>query len=158
MMHLHLSLYYLLRIYEKGLQLANGFHEKFPNWVRVELELKNDDRVIPLESLLRPGQYLAGAYPALKNMHKIQSRIETFKNTVQSTFERCVEVTRHQFGKYIWAFSEIFGAEEAIKKLTEGKEQLPQKLTLADNWQQFEESFYKHTEALLTFNNGAIPL
>ncbi len=53
----------LLRIYEKGLQLANGFHEKFPNWVRVELELKADDRVIPFDALLRPGQYLAGAIP-----------------------------------------------------------------------------------------------
>ncbi|MDP2904597.1 MAG: replication initiation factor domain-containing protein, partial [Methylovulum sp.] len=24
----------LLRIYEKGLQIANGYHEKFPNWLR----------------------------------------------------------------------------------------------------------------------------
>ncbi len=148
----------LLRIYEKGLQLAGGFSEMFPNWVRVELELKNDCVVIPLEALLRPGQYLAGAYPALANMHQIQTRIETHKKTVQSSFDRALEVTRHQFGRYIWTFSQIFGADEAIKKLTDGKQELPAKLFLADTFQEFGEEFYIHTTKQPTYQLGELSL
>ncbi|WP_206667221.1 replication initiation factor domain-containing protein [Candidatus Methylobacter oryzae] len=137
----------LLRIYEKGLQLANGFHEKFPNWVRVELELKNQDREIPYDVLLRPGQYLAGAYPALANMHKVQDVIKTAKKTVQSTFERSIEVTRHQFGKHIWTQVQILGADEAIRRLTEGKEEIPQKLNF-DTFAEYEETDYLHCSYL----------
>lgn len=133
----------LLRIYEKGLQLANGFHEKFPNWVRVELELKNQDRVIPLDVLLRPGQYLAGAYPALANMHKVQDVIKTAKNTVKSTFEQSLEVTRHQFGKHIWTHVQILGAEEAIRRLTEDKAEIPAKLNF-DTFEQYQDFEYLH--------------
>lgn len=133
----------LLRIYEKGLQLANGYHEKFPNWLRVELELKNQDREIPFEVLLRPGQYLAGAYPALANLHKVQDIIKTAKKTVQSTFEQSIEVTRHQFGKHIWTHIQLLGADEAIRRLTHGKEEIPQKLNF-DTFAQFEESDYLH--------------
>lgn len=148
----------LLRIYEKGLQLANGFHEMFPNWVRVELELKNDDRVIPFEVLLRPGQYLAGAYPALANMHQIQNRIDTHKNTVKATFEKALETTRHQFGRYIWTFAEVFGVDEAFKKLTEGKEELPPRLTVAETWEQCQEGDFVHSIKPLIFETGVIPL
>lgn len=135
----------LLRIYEKGLQLAGGFHDQFPNWVRVELELKNIDRVIPLDTLLRPGQYLAGAYPALSNMHKTQERITTFKNIAQSTFDKAIEITRHQFGKYIWAISGVLGIEETIARLVQGKEELPKNL-IFETHQSFDETHFIHTE------------
>lgn len=133
----------LLRIYEKGLQLANGFHEKFKNWVRTELELKAQDRVIPLDVLLRPGQYLAGAYPALARMHKTQELIRTAKNTVKSTFEQSLEVTRHQFGKHIWTQVQILGVDETIRRLTHGKNQIPSKLNF-DTFEQYTESDYLH--------------
>lgn len=135
----------LLRIYEKGLQLANGFHEKFPNWVRVELELKNQDRTIPLEVLLRPGQYLAGSYPALANMHKLQDVIKTAKTSAKSAFERSIETTRHQFGKHIWTHVQILGADEAIRLLTAGKEEIPASLNF-DTFEQYQESTYLHAD------------
>jgi len=138
----------LLRIYEKGLQLANGFHEKFPNWIRVELELKNQDRTIPFEVLLRPGQYLAGAYPALANMHQVQDIIKTAKNAAKSTFERSLETTRHQFGKHIWTQVQILGADEAIRLLTAGKEEIPASLNF-DTFEQYQETSYLHTDRLL---------
>ncbi|PPK71895.1 DNA relaxase NicK [Methylobacter tundripaludum] len=138
----------LLRIYEKGLQLANGFHEKFPNWLRVELELKNQDRVIPFDVLLRPGQYLAGAYPALVNMHKVQETIKTAKKTVQSTFEKSLATVRHQYGKHIWTHVQILGVEKALEALTTGKEELP-KLLKFDTHAQFDELSYLHTQHFL---------
>jgi phage replication initiation protein len=139
----------LLRIYEKGLQLANGFHEKYPNWLRVELELKNQDRVIPLDVLLRPGQYLAGAYPALADMHKIQDVIKTAKKTASSTFERSLEITKHQFGKHIWTHVQILGAEKAIELLTAGKEEIPSSLNF-DTFAQYNENDFLHRDNLLT--------
>lgn len=147
----------LLRIYEKGLQLAGGFHERFPKWVRVELELKNTDRIIPLDSLLKPGQYLAGAYPALKNLCNQQVRIETHKKTVESTVEKSLEVTRHQFGKHIWMHVQLMGLDEAIKALTKGKEELPPKIN-ADTHLNFIESDYVHTQTTQTITLEDIPL
>ncbi len=147
----------LLRIYEKGLQLANGFHEKFPNWVRVELELKSQDRVIPLDALLRPGQYLAGAYPALANLHKVQSVVKTAKNIVKSTFEQSLEVTRHQFGKHIWTHVQILGAEEAIRRLTDGKAELPAKLNF-DTFDQFQDFQYLHQSGFFTQPHSMVNL
>ncbi len=133
----------LLRIYEKGLQLANGFHEKYPNWLRVELELKNQDRVIPFEVLLRPGQYLAGAYPALADIHKIQDVIKTAKKTIKSTFEKSIEITKHQFGKHIWTHIQILGVEKAIELLTAGKEELPKSLDFS-TFAEFNENDFLH--------------
>lgn len=140
----------LLRIYEKGLQLANGFHERFPNWVRVELELKNTDRIIPLDVLLFPGQYLAGAYPALNGLHKMQNRIETQKKTVQSTFERALKTVNHQFGKYIYVFNEILGPEKTLEILTKKKHEIPKRLNF-DTFEQYNESDFKHTEIMPVF-------
>lgn len=147
----------LLRIYEKGLQLANGFHEKFPNWVRVELELKAIDRIIPLESLLNPGKFLAGAYPALANLHTIQERILTFKKDVESTVERSVETTRHQFGKHIWMHVQLFGVEETIARLTHGKEELPPRIN-PDTYENFSVDDYLHSQPTRTHKLEEIPL
>jgi phage replication initiation protein len=144
----------LLRIYEKGLQLANGFHEKYPNWLRVELEMKNQDRVIPLDVLLRPGQYLAGAYPALADLHKTQDRIQTLKKTVKSTFEKSLAVTRHQFGKHIWTQAQILGVEKTFELLTEGKNEIPKQLNF-DTFAQYHETLYMHSDDL---NNFLIPV
>lgn len=143
----------LLRIYEKGLQLGNGFLEKhnYSRWLRVELELKNIDRIIPFDALIKPGQYLAGAYPALNGFHIEQERIETFKKTAETTLERVLETTRHQFGKHIWALTEFFGIDEAIKKLTADKEQLPKSLAAVIEFQSLRpESDFLHSQPITT--------
>lgn len=66
-----------LRIYEKGMQLGD------PNsrWVRVEVELKSVDRVLPFDILINPGMYLSGSYPALAWVHESQERIRTTRET-----------------------------------------------------------------------------
>lgn len=148
----------LLRIYEKGLQLANGFHEKYPNWIRVELELSNKDRIIPFEVLTETGQYLAGAYPALANLHQRQERIATNKKTAVSSVERSVQTTRHQFGKHIWTHVQLFGIEKAFEMLTDGKDELPKNL-IFDTHEQLYFSDFIHSLNPKTFQNtGAIPL
>lgn len=146
----------LLRIYEKGLQIASGFNDKinhsisFSHWVRVELELKNDQRIIPFEALLKPGQYLAGAYPALNGFHIEHERIDTFKKTAELTIETSLQITKHQFGKHIWSLAQYHGLEKAFELLTSGKEELPKRLDLISAYHaDIDESEFFHKQPLL---------
>jgi phage replication initiation protein len=49
-----------LRAYEKGDQLFG--HEENDPWVRYEVELRNNSRVLDLDLLTRPADFFAGAY------------------------------------------------------------------------------------------------
>ncbi len=52
----------LVRAYEKGRQLGNVDSE----WVRVEIQFGNKDRVIPHEIVLKTDHYFVGAHKALE--------------------------------------------------------------------------------------------
>jgi len=54
----------LLRVYEKGRQLGDL---KSP-WVRWELQLGRKERDLPLDILINPAPFFAGAYPALHDI------------------------------------------------------------------------------------------
>jgi phage replication initiation protein len=63
----------MLRCYEKGKQLD----DRESPWFRVELELRNKNRLLPWDMLTRPGQYLAGSYPCLAFLSTDQSKLRT---------------------------------------------------------------------------------
>jgi DNA relaxase NicK len=77
----------LLRVYEKGIQMGD------PNdkWVRWELELHSSQRVIPLDTMIKPSEYLAGAYPALSFLNEEQSVIKTIVKKTKMTVEKIIE-------------------------------------------------------------------
>jgi DNA relaxase NicK len=131
----------LLRIYEKGLQLGGTFSDMFPNWVRVELEIRNDQRDLPLEMLIKAASYLAGAYPALAVICEQQEVLETRKKSFKCLVDRAIELTRHQFGKYIHFISGLFGIEQAFQILTHQKEDLPDNLDSSD-YASFDKESY----------------
>lgn len=131
----------LLRIYEKGLQLGGTFSDMFPNWVRVELEIRNDQRDLPLEMLIKAANYLAGAYPALAVISEQQEVLETRKKSFKCLVDRAIELTRHQFGKYIHFISGLFGIEQAFQILTHQKEELPDNLDSSD-YASFDKETY----------------
>jgi DNA relaxase NicK len=121
----------LLRVYEKARQLGGLLVDLYPDWVRVELELHNEDRVIPLDILIKPGQYLAGAYPALAWVSEEQSRIKTKDNTVLIMLERSLQIVKQQSGGYLYAFLQIFGsAEVVLDKLI--RKVIPDRLVMPD--------------------------
>lgn len=111
----------LLRVYEKGKQLLGDIalraidetHQlyKYTQWVRVECEWHNTGRVIPLDILLEPGKYLAGAYPALSFISEVQDRIKTIKKTAELTVEKVKAVFKHQMGAWLYALLGLFGAD-----------------------------------------------
>lgn len=101
------------RVYEKGRQLGDENSE----WVRIEVEFKSIDRVIPFDALLHPGEYLAAAYPAFAWIAKKQTRIETTQKVTEATVEKAVKWIRHQCGASIGLMVELFGKEDFLKKV-----------------------------------------
>lgn len=122
-----------LRIYEKGKQLGGKFTSLFSAWVRVELELSNKGRTLPYAVLTQCGQYLAGAYPALSFIYEKQSTVKTSRKTTELDLKRSLEIVRHQFGAYIFAFNELYGSEKTIEMLTKGKEKIPARLNAVND-------------------------
>jgi phage replication initiation protein len=85
----------LARCYEKGRQ--NG--DRTSPWTRIEVELRNKSRVIPLDVLTSPGKYLAGAYPALRFLCEEQCRVRTMRKVGQVSYDTMVKNLRIQGGK-----------------------------------------------------------
>jgi phage replication initiation protein len=84
-----------LRIYEKGKQLG----DTASSWVRAEVELRNKGRVVPWEVLTAPGEYFAGAYPALQFLSADQSRVRTTQRVAKISYDAMVRHLRVQGGK-----------------------------------------------------------
>lgn len=101
------------RVYEKGRQLGDVNSE----WVRIEVEFKSCDRVIPFDALLRPGEYLAAAYPAFVWISERQERIMTTQKTCSANVDRAVKWIRHQCGASIGLMVDLFGVESFLEKV-----------------------------------------
>jgi phage replication initiation protein len=118
----------LTRIYEKGKEqlgkIASGMvDENHPllhlkSWVRIETEWHRTNRVLPLEMLLEPGKYLAGAHPAaLGWLSDVQEKIEIIKRKAVATVERAQQVLVRQFGASIKALQDIGKWVEVQEKI-----------------------------------------
>lgn len=105
----------LLRVYEKGRQLG----DRSSPWVRWEIEFKNKHRVIPLDALRRPAEFLAGAYPALHWVSKIREVVRTVREKADVTVTHLVNCARTAYGK-LFSFLQSkggFTAEEIFNSL-----------------------------------------
>jgi phage replication initiation protein len=100
------------RFYEKGRKEG----DKNSNWCRCEIEFKNTSMVIDPEVLLNPTEVFVGAYPCISQFAQVETprRFEVKSKTAQITIDACVEVTKHQFGKYIRVFRELWGDKQAL--------------------------------------------
>jgi len=100
------------RFYEKGKKEG----DKESLWCRCEVEFKNTSMFIPPEVLLNPSQYFCGAYPCFGEFAEVETplRMEIKRKTAQITVDACIEVTKHQFGKYLRVFRELYGDKEAL--------------------------------------------
>lgn len=112
-----------LRIYEKGLQLKSL---EFPNWVRVEAELKSTDRHIPFDVLLRPHEYLAGTYPVLRRLTEKQEKIKTYQHEVKADINHRILWGKRQNGSLIQLLTQLNYSELEIINMLKS-EKLPPK-------------------------------
>ena len=102
------------RVYEKGRQLG----DKNSPWVRIEVEFKAIDRLIPYEILLEPGQYLAASYPAFHWLSDHQERILTTQKKTEITYAAMVDFAKRQMGAIVNVIVAIEGgAEQAVKAI-----------------------------------------
>lgn len=114
-----------LRVYEKGMQLGRPYDP----WVRWEAELHNTDRVIPWETALEPGRYLAGSYPALSWLSEDACRIRTLRKTDAISLERLTHHARISFGQLIGTLqNRLQDASAVVAKLS--RPGTPHRLTL----------------------------
>jgi phage replication initiation protein len=129
----------LLRVYEKGKQLGAQLLDLYAKWTRIELELHNEGRVIPLDTLINPGPYLSGAYPALAWISEESCRIATKQKILEITFKDSVEMVKNQVGRYVNAMLQVYGsAEEVITKIT--RSGIPERLVMPD-WTESPPSY-----------------
>lgn len=100
------------RFYEKGKK--DG--DKDSLWCRAEVEFKSTDRILPFTILLSPSDYFVAAYPCFSifSSSTNPARIETKKKTAKITYQKALETTRHQFGKYIRVFRGVVGDDAAL--------------------------------------------
>ncbi|MFZ6776229.1 replication initiation factor domain-containing protein [Undibacterium sp. Ji83W] len=104
------------RFYEKGKQL--GVVESL--WCRAEVEFKASDRIIPLDILLEPENYFAGAYPCFAEFATVDTpkRLELKQKTAEISVDAACRVTKHQFGKYNRFLRQLFGDKEWLDKVS----------------------------------------
>lgn len=102
------------RVYEKGRELGSPSSD----WVRVEVEFKSVDRVIPFDALIRPGEYLAAAYPAFGWISEHQERILTTQKETQAGVSQAIKWMRHQCGAYVHHLVQLLGVDDFITKVS----------------------------------------
>ncbi|PKO46407.1 MAG: hypothetical protein CVU29_06275 [Betaproteobacteria bacterium HGW-Betaproteobacteria-22] len=115
----------MLRLYEKGKQLGDTTSP----WVRAEVELKDQDRIIPWDVLINPSHYLAAAYPCLGYLSAIQHKIKTISKSVEISLDAAIHHLRNMGGMLINVMmqkhsGDAFAVINALKR-----EGIPKRLT-----------------------------
>lgn len=116
------------RIYEKGLEQLGKIAAKMitpdhplnnlKQWVRIETEWHRTNRVLPLEMLIEPGKYLAGAHPAaLGWLNELQEKIEIIKRKATATVEKAEQVLIRQMGATIKALKELGRLDAVLERV-----------------------------------------
>lgn len=88
----------LVRAYEKGRQLG----KQDSAWLRIEVELRSRDRVIPHDVVLKRNEYFSGAHKALASfLDAAAQKIKTLQKQHEHTLDKSVEHVRFQYGKVV---------------------------------------------------------
>lgn len=136
----------LFRGYEKGKQLGDSNSQ----WIRLECEWHSKGRVLPYAMLLRPGQYLAGAFRCLAFLSIVQEKIKTVMRAAKISFDRAVLNARQQVGKLVNLMLSVSGGDyvEVVEQLR--RDGIPKRI----------EPYSYHIEQVperLSYPNGMMP-
>lgn len=115
------------RVYEKGKQLGD------PNslWTRVEVEYKCRSYYIPLDALLNASEHFLASYPCFHIFDDQEKAIkfETLEKKAEITWDKALEITKHQFGKYLNAFRKFYEDDtKVLDILMPDKDEFPKRL------------------------------
>lgn len=135
----------LTRVYEKGKQLG----DKSSHWTRFEIEFKAHDIHIPHDVLLRPGEFLGGAYPICESLFesRIIERIPSVIKTLELTEEKAVFYAKQQVGKLLnYLLQKGFCHQDIIQKLKPNNNDVPKRLNPARFLCEFIEDIPIHKQ------------
>jgi phage replication initiation protein len=125
-----------VRCYEKGRQLGDTESK----WLRVEVELRDKDRVLPYDILSNPVKYLAGAIPWIASAYNlIAEKIKTIKNKAKLTLNQVLNNAKNQVGKVIgWLHSCGVSSDKIVSRLM--RDGVPRRLELAGIFEALVEA------------------
>lgn len=113
------------RGYEKGKQLGDVASD----WFRCEIEIKNNDRIIPTDCLRFPSHFFAASYPAFANCSATRERIEITQKTVEVSYARTKKWLKHQCGSALNLMLEVEESPEKVLQLVTREGKLPKGVT-----------------------------
>lgn len=119
-----------MRTYEKGREQG---HPDSP-WVRVEVEMRAKDRVIPYEVLTMPGEYVAGAYPALSWAAAARAAIRTVKEKALHTVTSLFRHARRAYGQLMRVMVEECGHDPAQLAMALVRDGTPESIKGTPTW------------------------
>lgn len=150
----------MFRGYEKGRQLGDTDSP----WFRVEVELRNQSRIIPFDILLNPTQYFSGFYPYTakliddciayqKSQEKISPNDDKDNKSTQSiriplivkageiSLKKSLDVWKKQVGRYIKFYRDFFQDDTAILDLLQTDKKhdyYPKRLSILEKFKSSE--------------------
>nr|WP_249798631.1 replication initiation factor domain-containing protein [Caballeronia zhejiangensis] len=118
------------RVYEKGREQGDATSD----WTRVEVEFKSRDRIVPLDILVNPSIYFAGAYPCLSLIAHESSpqRIECKSKSAQINVDACIGHIKRTYGKHLKVLRGIFGDADLLSRVESPSDDWPRRLKVAD--------------------------
>ena len=113
----------LFRAYEKGKQL--GMKES--PWVRLEIEWRNRDLIIPKDIVLHAGDYMSTAYPCLVDLFQTDTpkRVLVKERIIQRGVEHTLKYLRMQGSRAINMLKDLGISAEEIVSIFDPKVDLP---------------------------------
>ena len=116
----------MCRVYEKGMEQG----DETSTWVRFEVEVRNDKRVIPLDVLLDPSGYFVGAYPCLRFFQKERTpqRIEVKQKAAEINVDASLQNILISYGKYAAVLRPLMGDEAFLEAITSKSGEWPSRL------------------------------
>lgn len=116
----------MLRAYEKGRQLGDSLSL----WTRFEVEIRNNDRDIPLDILTRCNDYFTGAYKCLNRIIAAAAeRIATHQKEGEISLDHLVTYAKSAYGQLFHVMRATLSADEVITAIS--RQGVPKRLEKA---------------------------
>lgn len=120
----------LCRVYEKGMEQGD---ESSP-WVRFEVEVRNNKRVIPFDVLIDPSGYFVGSYPCLRffQNERAPQTIEIKRKSAEINVDASLKNIRASYGKYVGVLRPLLGDDAFLEAITNPSGEWPERLKVPD--------------------------
>ncbi|MCW5134608.1 replication initiation factor domain-containing protein [Burkholderia cenocepacia] len=120
----------LCRAYEKGREQGDADSE----WLRIEVEYRNNKRVIPFDVLLDPSSYFVGAYPCLRflDTSRTPEKIELKRKAAEINVDASLKNIRTSYGKYAFVLRNLLGDADFLDAITNDSGDWPERLKVPD--------------------------